>query len=66
KDTKIGLHYLIWTPNQENDLLVDIMSFTSIIILEIQNQFPNDPFVEAIGIFKLSAELLNNENLLEF
>ncbi|CAG8825485.1 14660_t:CDS:1, partial [Dentiscutata erythropus] len=49
-----------------NDLLADIMSFTSIIILEIQNWFPNDPFVEAIGIFKLSDELLNNENLLEF
>ncbi|CAG8806136.1 27725_t:CDS:2, partial [Dentiscutata erythropus] len=25
KDTKIGSHYLIWTPNQENDLLADIM-----------------------------------------
>ncbi|CAG8626904.1 26379_t:CDS:2, partial [Dentiscutata erythropus] len=65
-NTKISSHTLTWTLNQENDLMLDIVSFTSILILEIQKQFSNNPFVDAMKIFKLSDWSLNNQTISEF
>ncbi|CAG8689105.1 8480_t:CDS:2 [Cetraspora pellucida] len=65
-NTKIGSYTLTWILNQENDLIVDIISFISILILEIQNQFSNNPFVDAMKIFKLADWSLNNQNITEF
>ncbi|CAG8655575.1 7160_t:CDS:2 [Cetraspora pellucida] len=66
KNTKISSHLLIWTLDQESNLMMDITSFTSILILEIQKQFQCNPFINAMKIFRLSDKLLNSQNILEF
>jgi hypothetical protein len=40
----IGTHQLLWNENYEADLIADILSFASAVILEIQERFPDRPF----------------------
>ena len=47
----IGAHELMWTENYESDLIALISSFSSAVILEIQERFPNRPLLNAMKIF---------------
>ena len=46
----IGAYQLIWNEDYEPDLFVDISSFASAVISEIQERFPNRPLLNSIKI----------------
>ncbi|CAG8631915.1 16913_t:CDS:2, partial [Cetraspora pellucida] len=66
RDTKIGFHKLTWAFEYESNLTNNIITFTSMIILELKKQFPNNSFINVMNIFNLSNRTLNSENILEF
>jgi hypothetical protein len=49
-DYSIGAHQLLWNENYEADLIGDISSFASAVILEIQERFPDRPLLNSMKI----------------
>jgi hypothetical protein len=46
----IGAHQLLWNENYKADLISDISSFASAVILEIQERFPDRPLLNSMKI----------------
>ncbi|GES91614.1 zinc finger protein 862-like [Rhizophagus clarus] len=51
KNCIIGAHQLMCNEDSEAELIADIQSFASAVILEIQERFPNRPLLNSIKIF---------------
>uniref|UniRef100_U9U7Y7 C17orf113 probable zinc finger domain-containing protein n=1 Tax=Rhizophagus irregularis (strain DAOM 181602 / DAOM 197198 / MUCL 43194) TaxID=747089 RepID=U9U7Y7_RHIID len=46
----ISAHQLLWNENYEADLIADILSFASAVVLEIQERFPDRPLLNSMKI----------------
>ncbi|GBB90528.1 hypothetical protein RclHR1_17500001 [Rhizophagus clarus] len=50
EDCNIGAHQLTWDENYEAELVVDIQSFASAVVSEIQERFPDRPLLNSMKI----------------
>ena len=50
ENCSIGAHQLTWNEDYEADLIVDISSFASAVISEIQERFPDRPLLNSMKI----------------
>ncbi len=51
ENCSIGTHQLMWNEDYESELILDISSFASAVILEIQERFPDRPLLNSMKIF---------------
>ena len=51
ENCNIGAHQLTWNENYETELIIDIQSFASAVVLEIQERFPDRPLLNYMKIF---------------
>ncbi len=63
ENNSIGAHQLTYDENYEADLIVDISSFASAVISEIQERFPDRPLLNAMKIFDHTKWPDNKEEL---
>ncbi|CAB5376967.1 unnamed protein product [Rhizophagus irregularis] len=61
----IGTHQLLWNENYEADLIADILSFASAVVLEIQERFPDRPLLNSMKILD-HARPSNKEELTNY
>ena len=57
-----GAHQLTWNKDYEAELVVDIQSFTSAVISEIQEIFPDRLLLNSMKIFDILIGQITNKN----
>ncbi|RGB22468.1 hypothetical protein C1646_677819 [Rhizophagus diaphanus] len=62
----IGAHQLLWNENYEADLIADILSFASAVVLEIQERFPNRPLLNSMKMLDHVNWPSNKEELTNY
>ncbi|CAB4482559.1 unnamed protein product [Rhizophagus irregularis] len=62
----IGAYQIICNEDSKTELIVDIQSFVSAIILEIQERFPNRPLLNSMKIFNYTNWPNNREELTKY
>ncbi|CAB4378588.1 unnamed protein product [Rhizophagus irregularis] len=62
----IGAHQLLWNENYEADLIADILSFASAVVLEIQERFPDRPLLNSMKILDHANWPSNKEELTNY
>ncbi|PKK68064.1 hypothetical protein RhiirC2_851746 [Rhizophagus irregularis] len=62
----IGTHQLLWNENYEADLIADILSFASAVVLEIQERFPDRPLLNSMKILDHANWPSNKEELTNY
>ncbi|CAB5195346.1 unnamed protein product [Rhizophagus irregularis] len=62
----IGAHQLLWNENYEADLISDILSFASAVVLEIQERFPDRPLLNSMKILDHANWPSNKEELTNY
>ncbi|CAB4387877.1 unnamed protein product [Rhizophagus irregularis] len=66
KSCNIGTYQIICNKDSKTELIVDIQSFVSAIILEIQERFPNRPLLNSMKIFNYTNWPNNREELTKY
>lgn len=66
ENCNIGTHQLTWNEIYEAELIVDIQSFASAVISEIQERFPNRPLLNSMKIFNHTNWPNNREELTSY
>ncbi|PKB99368.1 hypothetical protein RhiirA5_403644 [Rhizophagus irregularis] len=66
KKYSIGTHQLLWNENYEADLIADILSFASAVVLEIQERFPDRPLLNSMKILDHANWPSNKEELTNY
>ena len=66
ENCNIGAHQLTWNENYEAELIVDIQSFASAVISEIQERFPDRPLLNSMKIFDHTNWPNNREELTRY
>jgi hypothetical protein len=62
----IGAHQLTWNENYEADLIVDISSFATAVISEIQERFPDRPLLNSMKILDHANWLNGKEEFIKY
>ncbi|CAB5391304.1 unnamed protein product [Rhizophagus irregularis] len=62
----ISVHQLLWNENYEADLIADILSFASAVVLEIQERFPDRPLLNSMKILDHANWPSNKEELTNY
>ncbi|CAG8738034.1 9848_t:CDS:2 [Rhizophagus irregularis] len=62
----ISAHQLLWNENYEADLIADILSFASAVVLEIQERFPDRPLLNSMKILDHANWPSNKEELTNY